>query len=42
VDANIEHDPGVLAFYEKLDFAPNVELAVKKRKMIGMRRDLYD
>jgi hypothetical protein len=41
VDADIEHDAGVLTFYEKLGFAPNVELINKKSKMISMRRDLY-
>jgi hypothetical protein len=41
VDADIEHDAGVLGFYEKLCFAPNVELSGKKRKTLSMRRDLY-
>ncbi|GMO42314.1 MAG: hypothetical protein Pg6C_03770 [Treponemataceae bacterium] len=41
VDADIEHDTGVLAFYEKLNFAPNVELSGKKRKTISMRMDVY-
>jgi ribosomal protein S18 acetylase RimI-like enzyme len=41
VDADIEHDAGVLNFYEKLGFAPNVELSGKKRKTLSMRRDLY-
>jgi hypothetical protein len=41
VDADIEHDEGVLAFYKKLKFAPNAELVNKKSKMISMRRDLY-
>jgi hypothetical protein len=41
VDADIEHDTGVLGFYEKLGFAPNVELGSKKRKTLSMRRDLY-
>jgi ribosomal protein S18 acetylase RimI-like enzyme len=41
VDAGIEHDTGVLAFYQKLNFAPNVELTGKKSKMISMRRDRY-
>jgi hypothetical protein len=30
VDADIEHDKGVLAFYEKNGFIPNVELYNKK------------
>jgi GNAT superfamily N-acetyltransferase len=41
IDADIEHDAGVLAFYQKLGFAPNIELVNKKSKMISMRRDLY-
>jgi ribosomal protein S18 acetylase RimI-like enzyme len=41
VDADIEHDDGVLAFYEKNGFAPNAELTNKKRKTISMRLDLY-
>jgi hypothetical protein len=41
VDADIEHDTGVLGFYERLSFAPNVELSGKKRKTLSMRRDLY-
>ncbi|GMO52187.1 MAG: N-acetyltransferase [Treponemataceae bacterium] len=41
VDADIEHDAGVLDFYRKLGFAPNVELVNKKSKTLSMRRDLY-
>jgi hypothetical protein len=41
VDADIEHDSGVFAFYEKLGFAPNIELSGKKRKTISMRMDVY-
>jgi ribosomal protein S18 acetylase RimI-like enzyme len=41
VDADVEHDDGVLAFYEKNGFAPNAELTNKKRKTISMRLDLY-
>jgi len=41
VDADVEHDGGVLAFYEKNGFVPNAELTNKKRKTISMRRDLY-
>jgi ribosomal protein S18 acetylase RimI-like enzyme len=41
VDADTEHDQGVLAFYEKNGFAPNAELTNKKRKTISMRMDLY-
>jgi hypothetical protein len=41
VDADIEHDAGILTFYTKLKFTPNAELINKKSKMISMRRDLY-
>jgi GNAT superfamily N-acetyltransferase len=41
VDADVEHDEGVLAFYTKTGFAPNAELTNKKRKTISMRLDLY-
>jgi GNAT superfamily N-acetyltransferase len=41
VDADIEHDDGVLAFYTKNGFEPNAELTNKKRKTISMRMDLY-
>ena len=41
VDADIEHDKGVLTFYEKNDFIPNAELYNKNRKTISMRKDLY-
>jgi hypothetical protein len=41
VDADIEHDKGVLAFYEKNGFIPNAELYNKNRKTISMRKDLY-
>jgi len=41
VDADIEHDKGVLTFYEKNGFTPNVELYNKNRKTISMRKDLY-
>jgi hypothetical protein len=41
VDADIEHDAGVLAFYQKNGFAPNIELSGKRRKTISMRLDLY-
>jgi hypothetical protein len=41
VDADIEHDAGVLAFYQKSGFAPNSELSGKRRKTISMRLDLY-
>jgi hypothetical protein len=41
VDADIEHDVGVLAFYQKNGFIPNIELSGKRRKTISMRLDLY-
>jgi len=41
VDADIEHDSGVIAFYEKNGFAPNAELFNKNRKTVSMRKDLY-
>jgi GNAT superfamily N-acetyltransferase len=41
VDADIEHDEGVLVFYEKNGFTPNAELYNKNRKTISMRKDLY-
>ena len=41
VDADIEHDKGILAFYEKNGFLPNIELYNKNRKTISMRKDLY-
>ncbi|MDR2542790.1 MAG: hypothetical protein LBC80_04995 [Treponema sp.] len=41
VDADIEHDEGVLAFYQKNGFIPNAELYNKNRKTISMRKDIY-
>jgi ribosomal protein S18 acetylase RimI-like enzyme len=41
VDADIEHNGGVRAFYEKNNFIPNSELYNKNRKTISMRKDLY-
>jgi ribosomal protein S18 acetylase RimI-like enzyme len=41
VDADIEHDDGVLAFYEKNGFIPNAELYNKNRKTVSMRKDIY-
>jgi hypothetical protein len=41
VDADIEHDKGVLAFYEKNGFIQNTELFNKNRKIISMRKDIY-
>jgi hypothetical protein len=41
VDADVEHDEGVLAFYQKNGFIPNAELYNKNRKTISMRKDIY-
>ncbi|MDR1149925.1 MAG: GNAT family N-acetyltransferase [Spirochaetaceae bacterium] len=41
VDADIEHDEGVLAFYRKNGFVQNAELFNKKRKTISMRKDIW-
>lgn len=41
VDADIEHDEGVLAFYEKNGFIQNIELFNKYRKTVSMRKDIY-
>jgi len=41
VDADIEHDEGVLAFYEKNGFIPNAQLNNKNRKTVSMRKDIY-
>ena len=41
VDADIEHDKGVLTFYEKNGFISNAELYNKNRKTMSMRKDLY-
>jgi len=41
VDADIEHDKGLLAFYEKNGFISNAELYNKNRKTISMRKDIY-
>ena len=41
VDADIEHDEGVLVFYQKNGFIPNTELYNKNRKTISMRKDIY-
>jgi hypothetical protein len=41
VDADIEHDTGILAFYGKNGFIQNSELLNKRRKTISMRKDIY-
>ena len=41
LDADIEHDEGLLAFYKKNGFSENQELYNKNRKTISMRKDIY-
>jgi ribosomal protein S18 acetylase RimI-like enzyme len=41
VDADIEHDEGLLAFYRKNGFTENEELNNKNRKTVSMRKDIY-
>lgn len=41
VDADIEHDAGVMSFYEKTGFVINTELYNKNRKTVSMRKDIY-
>jgi hypothetical protein len=41
VDADIEHDAGILAFYEKNGFIRNAKLFNKSRKTINMKKDIY-
>jgi len=41
VDADIEHDEGILAFYRKNGFIPNAEFSNKNRKTVSMRKDIY-
>lgn len=41
VDADIENDEGILAFYEKSGFIPNAELIKKNSKTISMRKDIW-
>jgi GNAT superfamily N-acetyltransferase len=42
VDADIEHDEGVIAFYTKNGFVPNTEMNNKNRKTLNMRKDVLD
>jgi hypothetical protein len=37
VDADIEHDPNVTAFYKKNGFIPNMDMNGKRSKTISMR-----
>ncbi|GBU29553.1 hypothetical protein R84B8_03126 [Treponema sp. R8-4-B8] len=41
VDADLEHDDGIIVFYKKNGFMKNSELYNKNRKTISMRKDLY-
>jgi hypothetical protein len=41
VDADIEHDPNVTAFYTKNGFIPNTEMTSKHSKTISMRKDIW-
>jgi len=41
VDADIEHDEGLLAFYRKNGFTENEELYHKNRKTVSMRKDIF-
>jgi hypothetical protein len=41
VDADIEHDPTVTAFYTKNGFIPNTEMNNKHSKTISMRKDIW-
>jgi hypothetical protein len=41
VDADLEHDKGILSFYEKNGFITNAELYNKNHKTISMRKDIY-
>jgi ribosomal protein S18 acetylase RimI-like enzyme len=40
VDADIEHDEGVIEFYLKNGFTPNQEINNKRRKLVSMRKDI--
>jgi len=41
VDADIEHDEGLITFYRKNGFTENEELYNKNRKTVSMRKDIY-
>jgi ribosomal protein S18 acetylase RimI-like enzyme len=41
VDADIEHNESVIAFYEKNGFLVNSEIFNKNRKTVSMRKDIY-
>jgi ribosomal protein S18 acetylase RimI-like enzyme len=42
VDADIEHNAGVISFYQKNGFILNAEMNNKKQKTISMRKDIYE
>jgi ribosomal protein S18 acetylase RimI-like enzyme len=41
VDADIEHDKGLIAFYTRNGFISNTEINNRHSKTINMRKDLY-
>jgi hypothetical protein len=41
VDADIEHDEGILSFCQKNGFILNAELCNKNRRTVSMRKDVY-
>jgi hypothetical protein len=42
VDADIEHNEGVVEFYKKNGFYPNEEMNNKRSKTISMRKDIWE
>jgi hypothetical protein len=42
VDADVEHNEGVLTFYQKNGFIFNSEMYNKNRKTISMRKDIFE
>jgi hypothetical protein len=42
VDADVEHDAGLLDFYTKNGFVSNVEMNNKRSKTINMRKDILE
>jgi hypothetical protein len=42
VDADVEHDMGLLDFYTKNGFVSNVEMNNKRSKTINMRKDILE
>jgi ribosomal protein S18 acetylase RimI-like enzyme len=41
VDADVENDKGIAAFYQKNGFVNNNELNNPRRKTLSMRKDIY-